>query len=345
MRAALIALSLLLGPGAVAASADKLSISGPGSQRVLVMTGTGTPGNSTVTVGAATTVGKAYRFTSTATIAIRGPVANEFCEPSGAAVECVDDPTPATPNDDIVEVRVDAGVGVDNITVLDQFSSARVALNGDKGADTITGGPGPETISAGDDDDTIEAYDGNADKIRCDAGLNDTVRADPIDTFPGDDCENKTIVTPPPPPPPPPPPFTDSGTETSGAPIAIGVSAAFEISRRGTRVRRLTVKDVPAGIVVRVTCTSPSKLRGGARCPFKRATIRVSSKTDKLALLKHFKRRRLARRTVIRIYGTAVGRLGTSVKFTIRKSDSPSRSDGCVNSALKSISCLSVNPG
>ena len=115
----------------------------------------------------------------------------------------------------------------------------------------------------------------------------------------------------------------------------------FDVS---PRILRFSIV-MPAGIVVRVTCKSPSKLRGGARCPFKLATIPVDRKLARLGLTKRFKDRRLAPRTVIRIYGAAVGRLGTSVKFKLRTGRAPSRSDGCANSAFQRISCLSVAPG
>jgi len=70
----------------------------------------------------------------------------------------------------------------------------------------------------------------------------------------------------------------------------------------------------------------------------------MSTGRSLVALAKRFKNRRLARGTVINIYGAAVGRVGTSVKFTIRMNGSPGRSDGCINPAFKRISCLSVNP-
>ena len=135
-----------------------------------------------------------------------------------------------------------------------------------------------------------------------------------------------------------------SGQQPTGPPIAVGVSAAFSITRSGTRVSRLTVKDVLAGVVLRVSCKSPTKLRGGQKCPFRAITIPMLKDTEKVALAKRFKNRRLARGTVINIYGAGVGRVGTSVKFTIRRNGSPGRSDGCINPAFKRISCLSVNP-
>lgn len=323
---------MLLLFGAATASADSLSVSGSAAQRALVMSGTPGSVNSTVTVGPGTPP-NAYRFTSTATITVSA-TADPFCDPPGTVVQCLDDPGPA--GGDIRVVRVEGRGGADNITALGLLP-------------TVTGGV---VITGGDGDDTIEARNGAADTVGCGVGT-DSASVDATDTVAAD-CETKTIGTPPPPPPPRPPPpppppvvqppFQPSGNRVTGPPIAIGVSAAFSIGRRGTRVSRLTVKDVPGGVVVRVDCKSPSRLKGGARCPFKRSTITVPNATSKLALAKRFKNRRLAVGTVISVYGAAPGRVGASVKFTIRKGGSPRRSDGCVNAALKRISCVSVNP-
>jgi len=347
-RAALIALAILLVPGAVAASADTLGV----NQRVLTLAG-----NPSTIVLSPGTSPNAYRFESAVgrTIDVTGDAANALCGPDGRTVECRDDSTLAIPNDDIVSITINGEIGDDIISKTGPLPTvSSVLLNGGAGADRIVGGVGRDVIVGGSGNDTIEARDGdNADGITCgDATDADTVTADPGDTIAG--CET---ITPPPPPPPPPPvapptpptpppaaPFVPSGQQPTGPPIAVGVSAAFSITRSGTRVSRLTVKDVPAGVVLRVSCKSPIKLRGGQKCPFRAITIPMLEDTEKVALAKRFKNRRLAWGTVINIYGAAVGRVGTSVKFTIRRNGSPGRSDGCINPAFKRISCLSVNP-
>lgn len=357
---ALIAAAALCGPLVQAALADDITFVTTPDRR-LVLTGTGA--DSQVTVGPGTLTNMDYRFTSNANITVAAN-ARAFCgSPAPAlAVECDDDPTPMKSGDDIESIRVDGGVGDDRITASGPLPSlppaaASLLLDGGAGADILTGGVRAETLSggAGNDginggpgadvlngdsgSDEIEARDGVMDSVRCGTDL-DSAFADSFDTFPDNDCES-----PAPAPPPPPPPLPGSGSKPAGPPIAIGVSAAFENSRRGTRVRRLTVRYMPAGIVVRVTCRSPSKLRGGARCPFKLVRVPVNRKRARLALSTRFRGRRLAPSTVIRIFGVAAGRLGTLVRFKLRTGRAPYRSDGCANSALKSISCLSVDPG
>ncbi|MGH2839977.1 MAG: hypothetical protein ACRDKY_04030, partial [Solirubrobacteraceae bacterium] len=142
---------------------------------------------------------------------------------------------------------------------------------------------------------------------------------------------------PPPPPPPPPAPPTGSGADLP--PIDVGMSATFLLSPRGTKISRLTVRDIPGGSKLRLRCKSPKVRPVGARCPFARVTLSIISDTAKIALAKRFKRRRLAPKTTIRIYVTAPGRVGSATRFTLRRNKPPLRFGGCVDPALKRVPC------
>lgn len=121
--------------------------------------------------------------------------------------------------------------------------------------------------------------------------------------------------------------------------IAARIGTKFQTSKRGTRISRLTVHDVPGRARIRVRCQTPRRRSVGARCPFKRAMIAVGSHTAKVALVKRFENRRLAAGTVIRIYVTAGGKLGLSRTFILRAARSPIRLDGCVRSWVRRVPC------
>jgi hypothetical protein len=131
------------------------------------------------------------------------------------------------------------------------------------------------------------------------------------------------------------PPITSGGALPR---ITGGVAAAFRLSSRGTRIVRLTVRNVPGGTKLRLRCTTPKRRVTGARCPFTRATLSVAKRRN-VAVVKRFKGRWLAPRTSIRIYATAPGKVGHSTRFTLRRGKRPIRSTGCVRSWLKRVRC------
>jgi len=59
-----------------------------------------------------------------------------------------DDVTPVVDNDDIGEIRFDAGTGADNVTVLSQFTTTQVTLNGGAVPTASPTAPDPSTSAA-----------------------------------------------------------------------------------------------------------------------------------------------------------------------------------------------------
>jgi hypothetical protein len=359
-----------LGPGAVAASASSLTLVTVSNVGTLTLAGT--TGINVITLGPGAST---YRFTTMApdTITVSGATTDAICGPPGTTVEC-SDVNPATQADAVQNVIVDGGNGDDTITMTGALTTATITLSGgsnnSSGDDTITGSPGVESIlggpgndkldgGAGADtlsgqggNDTLLTRDGIVDQVNCGAGTDD-VTADNVDNIPsGAACESVTRADPtpppppppppvppaPPPPPPPPPPPGGQGS-SAGPPLTLAVSVAFQVTRRGTRVSRMTLKNLPAGATLQLRCTSPSKLNGGRRCPFSKASYSIASATEKLAVMKRFKSRSLATRTIVRIYLTAPLHVGAAVTFTMRAGAAPRRADGCIDSALKRVSC------
>ena len=93
-----------------------------------------------------------------------------------------------------------------------------------------------------------------------------------------------------------------------------------DTDRRGTVLRRLTVKGLPRGATVRVRCS-------GATCPRRRQTIRD---TGSAVRLPRFSRRRLAPGTRLEAVVTAPGRVGVVKIVKIRRSRVPTISTLCI---------------
>jgi hypothetical protein len=80
-------------------------------------------------------------------------------------------------------------------------------------------------------------------------------------------------------------------------------------SSRTTRVTQLTVKGVPIGATVQITCK-------GKKCPFKRKRITAKSAVVKLVAV--FKKRRMPAGTRLEIRVTKAGTIGKVVTFTLQ---------------------------
>ena len=104
-------------------------------------------------------------------------------------------------------------------------------------------------------------------------------------------------VTPPPPPPPPPPPVLVNAT----------LSSDFKAFRTYTKYRRLTLKRVPRGAKVTVTCK-------GKRCPSRRFT---STRSGSVKLAK-FVKKKLRPGTTLTIRVTKAGAIGKQFVIKIR---------------------------
>lgn len=101
------------------------------------------------------------------------------------------------------------------------------------------------------------------------------------------------------------------GPAIPSGPQAIGarVSNFWALFGKRTRVKRLTVRHLPAGATVTVKCK-------GRRCPFKRAVLHPEG--SKVRLAKKFKRRKLRARTVITIVVAKEGMITETLRYKIR---------------------------
>jgi hypothetical protein len=107
---------------------------------------------------------------------------------------------------------------------------------------------------------------------------------------------------PPPPPPPPPPPVVVNAT----------LSSSYKAFKTFTRYTRLTLKRVPRGAKVTVTCK-------GKRCPSRRFT---STRSGSVKLTK-FVKKKLRPGTTLTIRVTKPGALGKQFVIKIRKGARP----------------------
>ncbi|MGH2979752.1 MAG: PKD domain-containing protein [Solirubrobacterales bacterium] len=108
------------------------------------------------------------------------------------------------------------------------------------------------------------------------------------------------------------------------------VRIAGRISRRGARIRRLTI-NAPPGTGVKVRCN-------GRGCPFKRVLRTVSSRViagrglppTRLLRIRRLKGRLLRPGVTLRLFVTRPDAVGKYTRFRIRRGKPPLRSDMCV---------------
>jgi hypothetical protein len=116
------------------------------------------------------------------------------------------------------------------------------------------------------------------------------------------------------------------GAAPPKAPVpSIGVTIGWSVEFVGTRtrVKSLDIRPAVAGSTVKLTCKSPKKASRSARCPFKTKTVKVKKKAGKLALVKQFKKRRLAIGTTFDVRVTKPGTIGAVRTFVTRKRKLP----------------------
>jgi hypothetical protein len=107
------------------------------------------------------------------------------------------------------------------------------------------------------------------------------------------------------------------------------VRIAGKVTRRGTRIRRLTVS-APAGAKIRIKCN-------GRGCPFKRATRtarfgagRPLGQSSAVMRMRRLEGRLLRPRTALKVFVTKDPAIGKYTKFTVRKRKPPVRLDKCL---------------
>ena len=108
------------------------------------------------------------------------------------------------------------------------------------------------------------------------------------------------------------------------------VRIAGRMSRRGARIRRLTI-DAPPGAGVSVRC-------GGRGCPFKRVLQTISSRVvagrglpaTRLLRIRRLEGRLLRPGATLRLFVTGPGTVGKYTRFRIRRGKPPRRTDMCL---------------
>jgi hypothetical protein len=120
------------------------------------------------------------------------------------------------------------------------------------------------------------------------------------------------------------------------------IRIAGGVSRRGARIRRLTI-DAPPGTTVRVRC-------GGRGCPFKRVLRTIPSRVvagrglppTRLMRIRRLEGRLLRPGVALRLFVTRSDAVGKYTRFQIRRGNPPLRSDMClVPGSGRPLSCPS----
>jgi hypothetical protein len=199
--------------------------------------------------------------------------------------------------------KVTGGSGADQL----EGSDGPNTLDGGDGDDTLNGLGGADTLTGGSGSDVIQARDGVADAVSCGPGA-DRAIVDAADQVAGD-CE--TVEPPDPvlaPTPTPAATVTPPGDLGQGKPpvaVPYHVRHRWELAAKWSRVVELTIDRLPAGAKLAVSCK-------GRGCAFR---SRPASGGN---LAKLFKRRKLAKGTVIDVKISAPGYTDVTVRFTVK---------------------------
>jgi hypothetical protein len=256
---------------------------------------------------------------------------------------------PVGTRDNVSTTDVEGIIGSEGVDVLSgnnlgipltiEGRGAGDSITGGAGANTLRGEGGPDNLLGNADPDVLEGGDGNdtlngqaqSDTVRGGAGF-DTIEArdgvqDDVDCGPDDDSAlTDAIATrvncdPAPPAGGDPP---GGGSPPAAERLLATLSFRKLAGRRGTILRRLFVRGMPAGSTLRVRC----RTRSGRRC----AGTRDLAKTDAggSLRLRSFEGRRLPVGAKLTVRVTKDGMIGAVKTLTIRKGKAPSQRTLCI---------------
>ena len=109
--------------------------------------------------------------------------------------------------------------------------------------------------------------------------------------------------------------------------------------RKFTKLLNLSVKNLPAGATVRVTCKTKKKKKQKRGCAYKSKRFTTSGARAKLNLRRPFAKKRLPVGTKITITITAPGFLGKQIQYTVRAGKIPKSRVRCLSATGKAGSC------
>ena len=101
----------------------------------------------------------------------------------------------------------------------------------------------------------------------------------------------------------------------------------------------LSVKNLPAGSTVTVTCKTKKKKQQKKGCPYKRKRFTTSGARARLNLRKPFAKKRVPVGAKITITITAPGFIGKQITYTVRKRKRPKSRVRCIPPGGKAGSC------
>jgi hypothetical protein len=104
------------------------------------------------------------------------------------------------------------------------------------------------------------------------------------------------------------------------------VRLAGKVTRRGTRIRELTV-NAPDGARVEVGCR-------GRGCPFRRIS-KAAARMSRLVTIRRLRGRLLRPRALVQIWVTRPDAVGKYTRFRIRRGRPPSRADRCAVTGVR----------